>query len=77
MTLSKRVRAADVEDGVKPEATEQLVELLGLKRRNRLLEQETTRVLRTAVRRRSGRGRLQPLVGELARLHNSRRPCPR
>ncbi len=49
MTLSKWMRAADVEDGVKPGAmTDQLAELRALKRRNRLLEQENE-VLRRAA----------------------------
>ncbi len=49
MTLSKWMRAADVEDGVKPGATtDQLAELRELKRRNRLLEQENE-VLRRAA----------------------------
>ena len=49
MTLSKWLRAADVEDGVKPGATnDQLAELRDLKRRNRLLEQENE-VLRRAA----------------------------
>ncbi len=49
MTLSKWLRAADVEDGVKPGPTsDQLVELRELKRRNRLLEQENE-VLRRAA----------------------------
>jgi transposase-like protein len=49
MTLSKWLRAADIEDGVKPGPTsEQLAELRELKRRNRLLEQENE-VLRRAA----------------------------
>ena len=49
ITLSKWLRAADVEDGVKPGATsDQLAELRELKRRNRLLEQENE-VLRRAA----------------------------
>lgn len=49
ITLSKWLRAADVEDGVKPGATsDQLAELRELKRRNRLLEQENG-VLRRAA----------------------------
>jgi transposase-like protein len=41
MTLSKWLRAAAVEDGVKPGVTsEQAAELRELRRRNRLLEQE-------------------------------------
>lgn len=49
MTLSKWLRAADVEDGVKPGPTsDQLAELRELKRRNRLLEQENE-VLRRAA----------------------------
>lgn len=49
MTLSKWLRAAGVEDGVKPGATsDQLSELRELKRRNRLLEQENE-VLRRAA----------------------------
>ena len=49
MTLSKWLRAADVEDGVKPGATsDQLAELREPKRRNRLLEQENE-VLRRAA----------------------------
>lgn len=49
MTLSKWLRAAGVEDGVKPGATcDQLVESRELKRRNRLLEQENE-VLRRAA----------------------------
>ena len=48
MTLSKWLRAADVEDGVKPGVTsDQLAELREFKRRNRLLEQENE-VLRRA-----------------------------
>jgi transposase len=53
MTLSKWLRATDVEDGVKPGPTsDQLAQLRELKRRNRLLEQENE-VLRPpqAVRR--------------------------
>jgi transposase len=49
MTLSKWMRKADVEDGVRPGATgDQLAELRELKRRNRLLEQENE-VLRRAA----------------------------
>ncbi|HEX2917390.1 MAG TPA: transposase [Edaphobacter sp.] len=49
MTLSKWLRAADVEDGLKPGPTsDQLAELRELKRRNRLLEQENE-VLRRAA----------------------------
>jgi transposase len=49
MALSKWLRAADAEDGVKPGATsDQLAELRDLKRRNRLLEQENE-VLRRAA----------------------------
>ncbi|RLV47058.1 IS3 family transposase, partial [Nocardioides mangrovicus] len=49
MTLSKWLRAADVEDGVKPGVTTvQAAELRELKRRNRLLEQENE-VLRRAA----------------------------
>lgn len=49
MTLSKWLRAADIEDGVKPGATsDQLAELREVKRRNRLLEQENE-VLRRAA----------------------------
>jgi transposase len=49
MTLSKWLRAADVEDGVRPGVTsEQVVEIRELKRRNRLLEQENE-VLRRAA----------------------------
>jgi transposase len=49
ITLSKWLRAADVEDGVKPGATgDQLAELRELRRRNRLLEQENE-VLRRAA----------------------------
>jgi transposase len=49
MTLSKWLRAADVEDGVKPGPTsDQLAELRELKRCNRLLEQENE-VLRRAA----------------------------
>lgn len=49
MTLSKWLRAADVEDGVKPGPTsDQLAEFRELKRRNRLLEQENE-VLRRAA----------------------------
>jgi transposase len=49
ITLSKWLRKADVEDGVKPGATsDQLAELRELKRRNRLLEQENE-VLRRAA----------------------------
>jgi|SRR5829696_1128550 len=49
MTLSKWLRAADVEDGVKPGPTgDQLTELRELRRRNRLLEQENE-VLRRAA----------------------------
>lgn len=49
MTLSKWLRAADVEDGVRPGASsDQLAELRELKRRNRLLEQENE-VLRRAA----------------------------
>ena len=49
MTLSKWLRAADVEDGVKPGPTcDQLAQLRELKRRNRLLEQENE-VLRRAA----------------------------
>jgi transposase len=48
-TLSKWLRAADVEDGVQPGATsDRLAELRELKRRNRLLEQENE-VLRRAA----------------------------
>ena len=48
-TLNAWVRAADVEDGVKPGASaDQLAELRELKRRNRLLEQENE-VLRRAA----------------------------
>ena len=49
ITLSKWLRRADVEDGVKPGPTsDQLAELRELKRRNRLLEQENE-VLRRAA----------------------------
>jgi transposase len=49
ITLSKWMRKADVEDGVKPGATSDLLaELRELKRRNRLLEQENE-VLRRAA----------------------------
>jgi transposase len=49
MTLSKWMRKADVEDGVRPGAAgDQLAELRELKRRNRLLEQENE-VLRRAA----------------------------
>jgi transposase len=49
MTLSKWLRKADVEDGVKPGVTaDQAQELRDLKRRNRLLEQEVE-VLRRAA----------------------------
>jgi transposase len=49
MTLSKWLRAADVEDGVKPGAsTDQLAELREAKKRIRLLEQENE-VLRRAA----------------------------
>ena len=49
MTLSKWLRVADVEDGVKPGATsDQATEIRELKRRNRLLEQENE-VLRRAA----------------------------
>ena len=49
MTLSKWLRAADVEDGRKPgPSSDQLAELRELKRRNRLLEQENE-VLRRAA----------------------------
>lgn len=49
MTLSKWLRVADVEDGVKPGPTsDQLAELHELKRRDRLLEQENE-VLRRAA----------------------------
>jgi transposase len=49
ITLSKWLRVADVEDGVKPGPTsDQLAELRELKRRNRLLEQENE-VLRRAA----------------------------
>jgi transposase-like protein len=49
MTLSKWLRAADIEDGVKPgPSSDQLAELRELKRRNRLLEQENE-VLRRAA----------------------------
>ena len=49
MTLSKWLRQADVEDGVKPGMTsEQAREIRELKRRNRLLEQENE-VLRRAA----------------------------
>lgn len=48
-TLTKWLRQADVEDGVKPGVTEeQNAELRELKRRNRLLEQENE-VLRRAA----------------------------
>ncbi|GAA0236833.1 transposase [Cryptosporangium japonicum] len=49
MTLSKWMRQADVEDGVKPGVTtDQSAELRELRRRNRLLEQENE-VLRRAA----------------------------
>ena len=49
MTLSKWLRAAAVEDGVRPGVTcEQAAEIGELKRRNRLLEQENE-VLRRAA----------------------------
>ncbi len=49
MTLSKWLRAADVDDGLKPgPSSDQLAELRELKRRNRLLEQENE-VLRRAA----------------------------
>ena len=49
MTLSKWLRAADVEDGLKAgPSSDQLAELRELKRRNRLLEQENE-VLRRAA----------------------------
>ncbi len=49
MTLSKWLRAADIEDGVKPGITsDAAAELRELKRRNRLLEQENE-VLRRAA----------------------------
>ena len=49
VTLSKWLRAADVEDGVKPGPTsDKLAELRELRRRNRLLEQENE-VLRRAA----------------------------
>ena len=49
ITLSKWLRAADVEDGRKPgPSSDQLAELRELKRRNRLLEQENE-VLRRAA----------------------------
>ena len=49
MTLSKWMRKADVDDGVRPGATsDALAELRELKRRNRLLEQENE-VLRRAA----------------------------
>jgi len=49
MTLSKWMRQADVEDGMKPGMTsDQARELRDLKRRNRLLEQENE-VLRRAA----------------------------
>ncbi|MFB9318282.1 transposase [Cryptosporangium minutisporangium] len=49
MTLSKWMRQADVEDGVKPGVTtDQAAELRELRRRNRLLEQENE-VLRRAA----------------------------
>jgi transposase len=49
MTLSRWLRAAAVEDGVKPGMTSgQVAEIRELKRRNRLLEQENE-VLRRAA----------------------------
>ena len=49
MTISKWIRQADVEEGVKPGVTsEESRELRELKRRNRLLEQENE-VLRRAA----------------------------
>ena len=49
MTLSKWLRQADVEDGVKPGVTtDEAREIRDLKRRNRLLEQENE-VLRRAA----------------------------
>ncbi len=49
ITLSKWLRAAEVEDGVKPGVTSETArELRELKRRNRLLEQENE-VLRRAA----------------------------
>jgi transposase-like protein len=49
MTISKWLRAADVEDGVKPGVTtDEAREIRELKRRNRLLEQENE-VLRRAA----------------------------
>jgi transposase len=50
ITLSKGLRAADVEDGVRPGPTcDQLSELRELKRRNRLLEQENELLRRAAA----------------------------
>lgn len=49
MTISKWLRSADVEDGVKPGVTtDEAREIRELKRRNRLLEQENE-VLRRAA----------------------------
>ena len=50
ITLSKWLRRADVEEGVKPGPTsDQLAELRELKRRNRLLEQENEVLRRVAA----------------------------
>ncbi|WP_344648732.1 IS3 family transposase [Cryptosporangium japonicum] len=69
MTLSKWMRQADVEDGVKPGVTtDQSAELRELRRRNRLLEQENEVLRRAAAYLSQAQlpKRLYPLVTELA-----------
>lgn len=69
MTLHKWLRAADVEDGVRPGVSvSESAELRELKRRNRLLEQENEvlRPRRRTSRRRICREMMYPLVRDLA-----------
>lgn len=64
-TLTKWLRQADVEDGVKPGVTEsESAELRELKRRNRMLEQENEVLRRAAayLSRANLRGRLASCV---------------
>ena len=70
MTLSKWLRAADIEDGAKPGTTAgESAELRELRRRNRLLEQENEVLRRAAAylsQAQPAGKRLYPLVKELA-----------